>query len=598
MSDRFTAWLREADGIHPSDVKALNERELGDLANAIRVFLVENVVTSGGHLGSNLGVVELTLALHRAFSSPADRLIWDTGHQTYVHKVLTGRSPDFTRLRAPGGMSGYPSRKESEHDHVENSHASTALSYADGFAKANAIRKTEDCHVVAVLGDGSLTGGMSWEALNNIGAGRRKVIVVLNDNGRSYSPTVGAVGHRLRKGDGGSALFEQLGLRYAGPVDGHDVAALEAAFEQAKTADGPVLVHCKTVKGRGYRPAEADRVDHLHAVPPQRAKTASAASRGTWTQAFADELLTLAEDRPDIVAVTAAMLHPVGLARFAEQHPDRVFDVGLAEQHAVTSSAAMAMAGLRPVVPIYSTFLNRAFDQLLLDCGLHDCPVTFVLDRSGITGEDGASHHGMWDLSLLRIVPNMRISAPRDGATLRRALRHCLESATGPTALRFPKGPLPADLDATVFDGVDVLHGDAAPGAPRDVLLLSVGAMATECLSAAMELEAEGITATVVDPRWVHPLPPAVTTAAGRHRVALSVEDNTRTGGVGSAFLQALSDQRVPTPTRTLAIEPAFQPHGSRQTLLAELGLTASAIAEKARELLCWHLGEQPVTRR
>ncbi|MBB5957305.1 1-deoxy-D-xylulose-5-phosphate synthase [Saccharothrix tamanrassetensis] len=594
MEDQFAARLREGDGINPADVKALSHRELCRFADAVRAFLVENVVVSGGHLGSNLGVVELTLALHRTFSSPADRIIWDTGHQAYVHKVVTGRSPDFRRLRVAGGMSGYPSRKESDHDLVENSHASTALSYADGFAKANALRHNEDSHVIAVIGDGSLTGGMAWEALNNIGDAQRKVIVVLNDNGRSYSPTVGVVSHRLHDDDGGSGLFEQLGLRCVGPVDGHDLVALEEAFELAKQAGGPVLVHCRTTKGLGYRPAETDEVDHLHAVPPRRAEPATAPSRGTWTQAFEEELLDIAEERPDIVAVTAAMLHPVGLGRFAERYPDRVFDVGLAEQHAVTSSAAMAMAGLRPVVPIYSTFLNRAFDQLLLDCGLHECPVTFVLDRSGITGEDGPSHHGMWDLSLLRIVPNMQISAPRDGATLRRALRRCLETAGGPTAIRFPKGELPEDLAASACDGLDVLHGEAHPTTPRDVLILAVGAMATECLAAAMELEAGGITVTVVDPRWVHPLPPAVADIAAQHRVALSVEDNTRTGGVGTAFLQLLSDLRVRTPVRTLAVEAAFQPHGNRRKLLADLGLTGAAIADAAHASLCGHLGEQP----
>ncbi len=598
MKDQFAARMREGAGINPADVKALSQRELLQLADAIRAFLVENVVASGGHLGSNLGIVELTLALHRAFSSPADRIIWDTGHQAYVHKMVTGRSPDFGRLRAAGGMSGYPSRKESAHDHVENSHASTALSYADGFAKANSLRHVEDRYVVAVLGDGSLTGGMAWEALNNIGDSGHKVIVVLNDNGRSYSPTVGVVSHRLGGSAGGSGLFEQLGLRYVGPVDGHDISAMESAFEQAKEVGGPVLVHCRTIKGRGFEPAEADRIDHLHAVPPKRKMPITTSSRDTWTQVFSDELLNLAEERTDIVAVTAAMLHPVGLGKFAERHPDRVFDVGLAEQHAVTSSAAMAMAGLRPVVPIYSTFLNRAFDQLLLDCGLHECPVTFVLDRSGITGEDGPSHHGMWDLSLLRIVPTMRISAPRDGATLRQALRHCLETATCPTALRFPKGQLPEDLEATVCDGLDVLHGEAHPRFPRDVLILAVGAMAIECLTAAMELEAEGITVTVIDPKWAHPLPTAVAAAAADHRVAVSVEDNIRTGGVGTAFLQLLSDHRVTTPARTLAIEPAFQPHGSRLTLLADLGLTGSAIAAAARALLCSYLGEQPPVGR
>jgi 1-deoxy-D-xylulose-5-phosphate synthase len=598
VKDQFASRLREADGINPADVKALSPGEVPRLAQAIREFLVENVVVSGGHLGSNLGVVELTLALHRAFSSPTDRIIWDTGHQSYVHKVVTGRSPDFARLRTAGGMSGYPSRKESEHDHVENSHASTALSYADGFAKADAVRHVEDRHVVAVIGDGSLTGGMSWEALNTIGGDHRRVIVVLNDNGRSYSPTIGVVSHRLHGSAGGSGLFEQLGLRYVGPVDGHDIAALEEAFEEAKNADGPVLVHCRTVKGRGFEPAEADTTDHLHAVPRKSAKSATTPSRGTWTQTFSDELLELAENRPDVVAVTAAMLHPVGLGEFAERHPERVFDVGLAEQHAVTSSAAMAMAGLRPVVPIYSTFVNRAFDQLLLDCGLHECPVTFVLDRSGITGEDGPSHHGMWDLSLLRIVPTMRISAPRDGATLRQALRYCLETATGPTALRFPKGQLPEDLASTTCDGVDVLHGEAHPRGKRDVLLLAVGAMAIECLAAAVELEAEGVTVTVVDPKWVHPLPPAVAGMAADHRVAVSVEDNTRTGGVGTAFLQLLSDAGVAAPTRTLAVEAAFQQHGSRQSLLADLGLTGPDIAAAARDLLCHHMGEQPFAGR
>lgn len=587
--EQFTERLCHADGVRPADLKAMDLPELNELAGAIRSFLIDRVTRSGGHLGSNLGVVELTLALHRSFTSPADRIIWDTGHQAYVHKMVTGRSADFVRLRTSSGLSGYPSRKESEHDHVENSHASTALSYADGFAKADEVSRVADRHVVAIIGDGTLTGGMAWEALNNIGEAERKVIVVLNDNGRSYSPTVGVAG-RLHMNDDAD-LFVHMGLAYLGPVDGHDLVALQEAFEEAKRVPGPVIVHCRTVKGRGYRPAETDETDRLHAVPAQR--SAATAAGLTWTRVFGDELVRLAEDRPDIVAVTAAMLHPVGLGAFAARYPDRVFDVGLAEQHAVTSSAAMAMAGLRPVVPIYSTFLNRAFDQVLLDCGLHECPVTFVLDRSGITGEDGPSHHGMWDLSLLRIVPNMRLAAPRDGTTLRQALRAGVENAGGPTAVRFPKGELPADFPVReVCDGIDVLHGEGRPKRKRDVLLVAVGAMAAECLAAAAELEAQGVTVTVVDPRWVVPLPDTLASAAAHHRITMSVEDNTRTGGVGTALVQLLQDNDITQPVRTMAVEPAFHAHGSRKSILSGLGLTGPCIAETARTTLCHWFGE------
>src|SRR5215813_5887686 len=520
----------------PQDVKALTPDELTVLASEIRTFLIEAVSRNGGHLGPNLGVVELTIALHRVFDSPADPIVWDTGHQSYVHKLLTGRLDGFARLRQQGGVSGYPSRAESEHDWVENSHASTSLSYADGLAKALHLRGEKHRRVVAIIGDGALTGGMAWEALNNIaGAKDRPMVIVVNDNGRSYQRTIGGIAdhlatvrvsqryeqvldlvkttlshtpvvgpplfdtlHGIKKGLKDflqpQVLFEDLGLKYLGPIDGHDEQAVEHALGRAREFGGPVLVHVITQKGRGYALAEENDEDCLHQVQPaQAAKPAKAPKRG-WTHVFADELVDIGARRPDVVAITAAMLHPTGLARFAQVYPDRVFDVGIAEQHAVTSAAGLAMGGMHPVVAIYATFLNRAFDQVLLDVSMHRCGVTFVLDRSGVTGTDGASHNGMWDLSVLQVVPGLRIAAPRDGTRVRELLREAVAVNDAPTVVRLPKGSPPDDLTAVdTAGGCDVLVRSGT----KDVLVVGVGSMAAVGVEVAERLEAQGIGVTV-----------------------------------------------------------------------------------------------------
>ncbi len=608
----------------PQDLRRLEAAKLPLLAGEIRDFLVAKVAQTGGHLGPNLGAVELTIALHRVFDSPRDRILWDTGHQAYVHKILTGRQDAFDRLRQHGGMSGYPSRTESEHDIIENSHASTALSYADGLAKAYALRG-ERRHVVAVVGDGALTGGMCWEALNNIAAAKdRPVVIVVNDNGRSYSPTIGGLAdhlaslrlkpgyekvlelvkeslsrtplvgpplydalHGIKKGLkdvlAPQGLFEDLGLKYVGPVDGHDIAAVESALRRARRFGGPVIVHCVTRKGFGYPPAEADEADNLHspgAFDPATGRALSGAGQ-RWTGVFAEELVRIGADRPDVVAITAAMLHPTGLARFAEAYPDRCYDVGIAEQHAVTSAAGLAFGGLHPVVAIYATFLNRAFDQLLMDVALHRLPVTFVLDRAGITGEDGASHNGMWDLSILGLVPGIRIAAPRDEATLREELREAVGWTGGPTVLRFPKTPLGAAVPAQRrAGGVDVLREPAG----AQVLIVSVGAMVTTALDVADRIAAEGVAATVVDPRWVTPVDPELVRLAARHRMVVTVEDGSRTGGVGSRVSQALRDAAVDVPARDVGIPPRFLPHGAVAQVKADIGLTAQDVARRVVE--------------
>ncbi|WP_461012553.1 1-deoxy-D-xylulose-5-phosphate synthase, partial [Streptomyces capparidis] len=578
--------------------------QLVELAGEIRSFLVEAVSRTGGHLGPNLGVVELTVALHRVFDSPRDRVLFDTGHQSYVHKLLTGRQ-DFSRLRARGGLSGYPSRGESEHDVIENSHASTVLGWADGLAKANEVLGRRDRHVVAVIGDGALTGGMAWEALNNIAAARdRPLVIVVNDNERSYAPTIGGLANHLatlRVTDGyerflqrgkelldrtpvvgrplyetlhgakkglkdfiaPQGMFEDLGLKYVGPIDGHDIAALESAFVRAKRFGGPVIVHCITEKGRGYRPAEQDEADRFHAVPlihPDTGLPVSAAGLD-WTSVFGEEMVRLGVERPDVVAVTAAMLQPVGLQRFAERFPDRVFDVGIAEQHAAVSAAGLATGGLHPVVAVYATFLNRAFDQVLLDVALHRCGVTFVLDRAGVTGSDGASHNGVWDMSVLQVVPGLRLAAPRDAAQLRLQLREAVGVGDGPTVVRFPKGAVGPAIEAVGrVGGMDVLR---APASGRgDVLIVSVGALAPVCLEVADLLGAQGIAASVVDPRWVKPVDEALPALAAEHRVVVTVEDNGRAGGVGSAVAQALRDAGVDVPLRDFGVPPRFLDHG------------------------------------
>ncbi|MFF3314599.1 1-deoxy-D-xylulose-5-phosphate synthase [Streptomyces sp. NPDC003035] len=604
----------------PRDLRPLSDADLGELAEEIRQFLIHAVARTGGHLGPNLGVVELTLALHRVFDSPADRVLWDTGHQSYVHKLLTGRQ-DFSKLRSKGGLSGYPSREESEHDVIENSHASTVLGWADGLAKANEVSGRPD-HVVAVIGDGALTGGMAWEALNNIAAAEdRPLVIVVNDNERSYSPTIGGLADHLatlRTTDGyerflswgkdvlqhtpvigqplyGSlhgakkgfkefiapqGLFEDLGLKYVGPIDGHDIAAVESALRRAKRFGGPVIVHCLTEKGRGYRPALEDEADRFHAVgamDPLTCEPLAPPGGPSWTSVFGDAIAEIGAERPDVVAITAAMLHPVGLTAFAERFPDRVWDVGIAEQHAVVSAAGLAAGGLHPVVAVYATFLNRAFDQVLMDVALHKCGVTFVLDRAGVTGTDGASHNGMWDMSILQVVPGLRIAAPRDAEQLRAQLREAVEVDDAPTVLRFPKETVGAPVPAVGRIGAMDLLRPAPPDA--EVLLVAVGVMADVCLRAADLLAGRGITCTVVDPRWVKPVDEALAPLAEGHRLVAVVEDNSRTGGVGAAVGQALRDAGVDVPLRTYGIPEQFLAHAKRGEVLADLGLTPVEIA-------------------
>ena len=606
----------------PADLRRLGHRALVQLAQEIREFLVQSVSKTGGHLGPNLGVVELTIALHRVFESPKDRIVFDTGHQAYVHKLLTGRK-DFSQLRQRGGLSGYPNRGESEHDIVENSHASTALSWADGIAKAYALRGFTDRHVVAVIGDGALTGGMAWEALNNIADGHdRRLVIVVNDNGRSYAPTIGGLArhldslrvapgyenvlswgkrflkrtgppgrlayealHGLKKGIkdvvAPQGMFEDLGIKYLGPVDGHDVEAVERVLRVAKQYDGPVIVHVITEKGRGYVPAEEHVADRFHAVGrihPETGLPISPARFG-WTSVFADEMVKIGRRRPDVVAVTAAMLEPVGLAPFATEFPSRIFDVGIAEQHAATSAAGMAFAGLHPVVAVYATFLNRAFDQVLLDVGLHGAGVTFVLDRAGVTGDDGPSHHGIWDLALLRMVPGLKLAAPRDEDTLRSALRAAIEVDDAPTVIRYPKGPLPErvpPIDA--LEGVDILsrHGE---GTGPDVLIVGIGAFVPLALEVGAELAAHGARATVVDPRWVLPVEPALLKLIGEHTVTVTLEDGIVDGGIGALVAQRALEHGLRSPVHAIGVPLRFIQHSSRNEILDDLGLRAGDVA-------------------
>ncbi|MFE4049607.1 1-deoxy-D-xylulose-5-phosphate synthase [Streptomyces sp. YIM B13518] len=612
----------------PRDLDRLTLEELDQLAGEIRTFLVDAVSKTGGHLGPNLGVVELTIALHRVFESPKDKVLWDTGHQSYVHKLLTGRQ-DFSRLKMKGGLSGYPSQAESEHDVIENSHASTVLGWADGIAKANQIMKRDDSHVVAVIGDGALTGGMAWEALNNIADAKdRPLVIVVNDNERSYSPTIGGLANHLatlRTTDGyerfltrtkdllertpvvGQALydtlhgakkglkdfiapqgmFEDLGLKYVGPIDGHDIEALESALARAKRFNGPVIVHCLTEKGRGYQPALQDEADRFHAVGRIHPDTGLpiATSGADWTSVFGDEMVKLGEEREDVVAITAAMLQPVGLDRFAKRFPDRVYDVGIAEQHGAVSAAGLAHAGVHPVFAVYATFLNRAFDQVLMDVALHRCGVTFVLDRAGVTGTDGASHNGMWDMSILQVVPGLRLAAPRDADQVRAQLREAVAVEDAPTVVRFSKGAVgPAVPAVGRVGGMDVLRepGTDAP----DVLLVSVGALAPMCLEIAALLDRQGISTTVVDPRWVKPVDEAMAPLAEKHRVVVTVEDNSRVGGVGSTIAQALRDAGVDVPLRDFGIPPRFLDHASRAEVMTEIGLTAPDVARQVTGLV------------
>ncbi len=611
----------------PADLRDLSRAELALLCVEIRDLLVQTVSQTGGHLGPNLGAVELTLALHRVFESPIEPILFDVGHQAYVHKIVTGRAARMPSLRQTGGLSGYPDRSESPHDWIENSHASTALSYADGLAKAFAIRD-ERRPVVAVVGDGALTGGMCWEALNNIAAGGRPVVVVVNDNGRSYSPTIGGLAERLahlrfrpgyermlgrvrgalertpvvgaplydalhgmKRGVkdlvAPQGLFEDLGLKYLGPVDGHDIDALETAFTLARGFDGPVIVHCVTRKGFGYAPAENDEADQMHQSRGFDPVTGVPRAGGgtTWTSVFSEEIVRLGEQRDDIVTVTAAMCDPTGLGAFRARFPERTFDVGIAEQHAVTSAAGLASGGLHPVVAIYATFLNRAFDQVLLDVALHRLPVTLVLDRAGITGEDGPSHNGVWDLSILGLVPGIRIAAPRDEATLRTELREAVSHSTGPTVVRFPKTPIGPHLPALRrVGGADVLAEPAADTAV-DVLVISIGPLAAGVLEAARSVRRAGYSVRVVDPRWVSPVDPALAQLAADAALVVTVEDGSVTGGVGTRVAQALAAARIDTPVRQIGVPAEFPRHGSVADVRAWAGMT---IADIGRRIVEW----------
>ncbi|MCG7321310.1 MULTISPECIES: 1-deoxy-D-xylulose-5-phosphate synthase [Arsenicicoccus] len=606
----------------PTALRRLPASRLPALAAEIREFLVNQVARTGGHLGPNLGVVELTIALHRVFESPHDTIVYDTGHISYVHKLLTGRQ-DFSALRAQGGLSGYPSRAESEHDVVENSHASTSLSWAEGIAIAHQLTGDRQRHTVAVIGDGALTGGMAWEALNNIAARKDlPLVVVVNDNERSYAPTTGGLAehlstlrttqgyermlsigkraisgapvvgrpafetlHGIKKGlkdiVAPQGLFEDLGIKYVGPVDGHDEHALEVALRQAKGYGSPVLVHVLTKKGKGYRPARQHADDQFHAVGvinPETGLPLEVSGR-SWTDDFSDSLVALGQERDDVVALTAAMLIPVGLRDFSLKFPERVIDVGIAEQHAVTMAAGLAYAGLHPVVAIYSTFLNRAFDQLLMDCALHRAGVTFVLDRAGVTGSDGASHNGMWDMTLANVVPGLHLAAPRDGEQIDLALRRAVDITDAPSIIRFAKGNPPAPIPALEQRGtVDVLHG---PGEEHvDTLVVAVGSMVPTALGVATRLEDAGRSVRVVDPVWALPVSDDVVDEARRADQVVVIEDNLVSGGVGSAITLALQQAGVTAPVRPFGIPKEFLDHASRGQVLAAIGLTPDAIAE------------------
>ena len=610
----------------PADLAKLSFPALNELALEIREFLVEKVSKSGGHLGPNLGVVELTIAIHRIFESPKDTIIFDTGHQSYVHKLLTGRIAGFDKLRQRGGVSGYPNRAESEHDVVENSHASTALSWSDGVARGNLIKGDLDKTVVCVVGDGALTGGMSWEALNNIASSEDlKLVIVVNDNERSYSPTIGGLAtylstlrttsgyekfldwgkgvlektpvvggpiyetlHGVKKGIkdivAPQGMFEDLGLKYVGPIDGHNIEAMENALEQAKNFGAPVLVHVITEKGRGHAPAINDAAEKFHAVGIVNPETGMPVAKNApnWTSVFSDEICEIGAKRQDVVAITAAMLGPTGLDKFAEKFPKRAFDVGIAEQHAATSAAGLAFTGLHPIVAIYSTFLNRAFDQLLLDVALHKAGVTFVLDRAGITGDDGPSHHGIWDLALTGIVPTLHVAAPRDGAILRETLNEAMNISDAPTLIRFPKGPVGADIPAFERrDGIDVLYR----GESADVLLVSVGAMAKICVEAASQAYREGVGVTVIDPRWVKPLPKSLLTMAQRYKSVVVVEDGIRHGGIASTISEMFRDAGINVPIHSIGVPLEFIEHSKRAEIMTELGITAQNITH---QLVSW----------
>jgi len=609
----------------PADLASLSQADLIELSAEIRALLIEKVSKTGGHLGPNLGVVELTVAIHRVFESPKDVIVFDTGHQSYVHKMLTGRGDAFDTLRQRGGISGYPNRRESEHDVIENSHASTALSWGDGISRGFSLQGAKDRHVVVVVGDGALTGGMSWEALNNIAPEqKRNLVIVVNDNERSYSPTIGGVAtylstlrvtsgyekfldwgkevlhktpvvgmpiyetlHGMKKGIkdivAPQGMFEDLGLKYLGPIDGHDIAAMERALQQAKEYGAPILVHAITEKGKGHKPAVADEAEKFHAVgviDPESGEPL-AKSGTSWTKVFAQELVEIGKTRSDIVAITAAMLGPTGLDQFQAAYPERTIDVGIAEQHAVTSAAGLAFTGLHPVVAVYSTFLNRAFDQMLLDVALHKAGVTFVLDRSGVTGDDGPSHHGIWDLALTGIVPTMHVAAPRDGARLKELLREAVAINDAPSMVRFPKGTVQEDIPAFERrDGIDVLYR----GESADVLMISVGAMAAIAVEAASSAYREGVGVTVIDPRWVKPLPESLVRMAERYKSVVVLEDGIRHAGIGSSISEMFRDAGVLIPLHSIGVPLEFIEHSKRGEILSDIGITAQNISRSVVE--------------
>ena len=614
----------------PKDLTKLTFEQLDSLSAEIRAYLIEQVSKTGGHLGPNLGVVELTIAVHRIFESPKDVIVFDTGHQSYVHKLLTGRKSGFNKLRQRGGVAGYPNRGESDHDVVENSHASTALSWSDGIAKGFSLTNQKDRTVVCVVGDGALTGGMSWEALNNIAASKnQRLVIIVNDNERSYSPTIGGVAtylstlrttsgyerfldwgkgvlektpvvghpiyetlHGVKKGIkdivAPQGMFEDLGLKYFGPVDGHNIEAIEKALKIAKDYDAPVLVHVITEKGRGHAPALNDESEKFHAVGVVDPETGSPLTKGSksWTSVFSDELVKIGSERKDVVAITAAMMGPTGLDKFQKAYPDRTFDVGIAEQHATTAAAGMAYAGLHPVFAVYSTFLNRAFDQLLLDVALHKAGVTFVLDRAGVTGDDGPSHNGIWDLALTGIIPTLHVAAPRDGQQLRETLREAVDISDAPSLIRFPKGAINSDIPAFERrDGIDVLYR----GESADILLVSVGVFASIAVESAAQAYREGVGVTVIDPRWVKPLPKSLVTMAQRYKSVVVLEDGIKHGGIASTISELFRDAQLNVAVHSIGIPLTFLEHAKRSEILEDLGITVQNIT---RSLVTWSSSE------
>ena len=606
----------------PDELRAMSPEELTELAADIREFLIEKVSRTGGHLGPNLGVVELTIAIHRVFQSPRDIVLFDTGHQSYVHKILTGRADQFDLLRQRDGISGYPNRRESDHDVIENSHASTALSWADGVSRGFSLTGQPDRHVVAVVGDGALTGGMSWEALNNLSPeSDRNLVIVVNDNERSYSPTIGGLAtylttlraskeyerilsrgkrmlhntpfvgkyiygtlHGIKKGMkdmlAPQGMFEDLGFKYLGPIDGHDIEAMERTLQMAKEFGSPVIVHAITEKGRGYKPALDDMAEKFHAVgivDPVTGKPLKA-SAPSWTNVFSEEITQIGRENPKVVAITAAMLGPTGLDKFAQSFPDRTIDVGIAEQHAVTSAAGLAFTGVHPVIAIYSTFLNRAFDQLLLDVALHNAGVTFVLDRAGITGDDGPSHHGIWDLALTGIVPHMHVGAPRDGARVKELLRQCIAIENAPSMIRFPKGAIPSDIPALErVDGIDVLHR----GDTNQVLVISIGSMAAMALEVAQLAHKESIEVTVIDPLWVKPISSNLTALCAKYSTVVVMEDGIKHAGIASTISESLREAGSPCVVRSIGVPLEFIEHSKRNEILEDLKITPAAIVQQ-----------------